>query len=802
MPPFRAKLFHAALLVAGLCVGQFVLFGPSLVGRKILLPLDILAQPWLYLSPADSAKWGEPQDLILSDPILQTELDRQFGVSEVRAGRLPLWNPHEYCGDPFLAANQTAVFSPFRILDYLWPAPTVIAWDQLLKTLVAGIGAYLFFRISIGVEFMPALIGAWLWPLCGFYIQWAGFTLSSAADWLPWLFFLTDRALVDPRLPWGGGLAVATCACLLSGHAETAAQILLGDGLFLCWRLGGLHRRRELGSKSALAGVASVLLGWLLGAGLSAPQSLPTLEYLRNSFRLVSRETTGAETAPVGPIALPQLFLPDFNGSTRRGNYYVGDSGNLPESASSGCVGLITGLVLAPLAFCNRKHRSIVIFAVVLGICGIGQILGIPLLKQLYESFPLSAMRENRLVLLTGWAIAILGVIGLDAIGPSLRRRIWFWLFMGILLALGLWALIRAFELPIELTHALLKAREPLVHEIPRHFSATSLRAFGLCLLALAIWVGILTGLPNYRLFPWVVGILAVIQLIASDFGVYPQCPVSEYYPRQPILTDLAGAPPGRVCGVYCFPAKLTESHGLFDIRGYDAINPQRLVELLSFTQPSLLYNPLTISNVLQQYSPKRFPSPVTRMMNLRYLIFIGPVPPGRQARFVSDGYWVYEDAHCLPRVFVPRRVEVVDDSNLRLNVLSQPDFNPAAVACVESPGVPLEQPADGQAKITRELPSHITIDYDMKTSGLIVLSDLWDPGWHATVNGADAPVLRVNHAFRGVMVPAGEGILQYDYLPASFVLGLKLAAVAAFMLLAWTAVVLWLTYRRKAFAI
>jgi hypothetical protein len=800
MTQFRAKLCHAALLLAGLCVGQFMLFGPSLVGRRILLPLDILAQPWLYLSPADSARWGEPQDLILSDPVFQTELDRQFGVSEVRAGRLPLWNPHEYCGEPFLAANQTAVFSPFRILDYFWPGPTVIAWDQLLKTLVAGVGAYLFFRISIGVEFMPALIGAWLWPLCGFYIQWAGFTLSSSADWLPWLFFLTDRALVDPGLPWGGGLAVATCACLLSGHAETAAQVLLGDGLFFCWRVAGLHR--EPGSTTTLAGTAAVLLGWLLGAVLSAPQSLPTLEYLRNSFRLVSRETTGTETAPVGLTALPQLLLPDFNGSTRRGNYYVGDSSNLPESASTGCAGLITGVVLAPLAFCNRKHRSMVLFALVLGICGMGQILGIPLLKQLYEAFPLRAMRENRLVLLTGWAIAIMGVIGLDAIGPNLRRRLWFWLCAGIPLALGLWGLIRAFEFPTELTHALLNARKSLIDEIPRQFAATSFRAFGLCMLALAIWAGILAGLSKYRFFPWAVGLLAVIQLIASDAGVYPQSPVSEYYPRQPILMDLAGAPPGRVCGVYCFPAKLTESHGLFDVRGYDAINPQRLVELLSFTQPSLLFNPLTISNVLQQYSPRRFPSPITRMMNLRYLILCGPVPPGRNARFVSDGYWVYEDTHCLPRAFVPRRVEVVDDSNLRLTALSQPDFNPAEIACVESPGVPLKASADGQARITHELPSHVTIDYDMKTPGLIVLSDLWDPGWHAMVNGADAPILRVNHAFRGVMVPAGKGILQYDYLPASFVLGLKLSATAVVILVAWTAVFLWLRYRRKALSI
>jgi hypothetical protein len=110
MSPLRARIFRGAVLVAGLLATQFILFGPSLIGRKILLPLDVLARPWMYLSPAESAKWGPPLDPILSDPVLEMELDRQFAVSEIRAGRLPLWNPREYCGQPFLAANQTAVF--------------------------------------------------------------------------------------------------------------------------------------------------------------------------------------------------------------------------------------------------------------------------------------------------------------------------------------------------------------------------------------------------------------------------------------------------------------------------------------------------------------------------------------------------------------------------------------------------------------------------------------------------------------------------------------------------------------------
>jgi uncharacterized membrane protein YfhO len=53
-------------------------------------------------------------------------------------------------------------------------------------------------------------------------------------------------------------------------------------------------------------------------------------------------------------------------------------------------------------------------------------------------------------------------------------------------------------------------------------------------------------------------------------------------------------------------------------------------------------------------------------------------------------------------------------------------------------------------------------------------------------VNGVETPVLRINHAFRGVAVAAGKGILQYEYEPGSFYLGLKIAACAGGVLLIW----------------
>jgi hypothetical protein len=64
--------------------------------------------------------------------------------------------------------------------------------------------------------------------------------------------------------------------------------------------------------------------------------------------------------------------------------------------------------------------------------------------------------------------------------------------------------------------------------------------------------------------------------------------------------------------------------------------------------------------------------------------------------------------------------------------------------------------------------------------AGLLVVSQTFDPGWKARVNGARVPLERVDHALSGVFVPAGEARVELEYAPDSVRLGLGCAAAAA----------------------
>jgi uncharacterized membrane protein YfhO len=78
--------------------------------------------------------------------------------------------------------------------------------------------------------------------------------------------------------------------------------------------------------------------------------------------------------------------------------------------------------------------------------------------------------------------------------------------------------------------------------------------------------------------------------------------------------------------------------------------------------------------------------------------------------------------------------------------------------------------------------------------SSVLVISQAWYPGWTAEVDGAPAPVVRVDGLVQGVPVPAGRHEVTLRYEPPGLRLGAVVSAAAVAALLAWG---LWRHYRQ-----
>jgi hypothetical protein len=791
---FNARFSKLLIVCAGIILGQAVLYGPSLAGQKVLLPLDMLAQPLIYIPQTPETAKIVPHDKVLTDLIYQFEPARRFAVSEFHRGRLPLWAPYHFGGVPFVWPK----YSLFYLLEYGTASPVILAWAQLFAALVAGTGMYCYGRQSLLVSFWPATVCAWCYPLTAFFVLWQGFPTGLSVYWLPWIFLAVDKTVRGAgKLPVVS-LSVVTFLVLTSGMLDVAGQVLLGAGFYAIWCLWSLHPNPN-GWRKFRNAIAMLVLGWGLGFMLAAPHLLPLVEYAQSGLRMIRRQAGTEERPPVGLSELPRVVLPDMYGTTENGSVAISRH-NLLESASAGYAGVFATLLVAPLAWCSRRHRALNLFWIGIAFFGLSWCLDVPGFVTLLRLPGLNMMSHNRLVFLTSFAILSMTAIGLEALWSGLiQRRWWFCLPASLLGALSGWCVYRSQVFPeLIATQAafdafykkvwgvvqITKDVGPVQAWFSRHYAVMAL----LCGVGFLGWLFLwFQKTVGSRLFP-VLAILLMADLLRFDYGRSAQCDPALYYPKIPVLEEIAQSVPGRVVGFYCLPASVVAMAGLNDIRGYDSIDPARMVTLIELAGGK---GSGRIAYAATQYFVPKWHtvppdhlqfSPVMDLLGVRYAIIQGDPPAAYHPKFQGDGYWALVNSNALPRLFVPKSVQAVAIEDDMLEKLASEQFNPAAVAYLQSS---VELPADciGGAQITAETPTHIVASVQMQTPGLVVLADRWDPGWRASWNGRPVEILRADYALRGVIVPSGSGTLEFTYRPAGLINGLWMAACAVIVL-------------------
>jgi len=82
-----------------------------------------------------------------------------------------------------------------------------------------------------------------------------------------------------------------------------------------------------------------------------------------------------------------------------------------------------------------------------------------------------------------------------------------------------------------------------------------------------------------------------------------------------------------------------------------------------------------------------------------------------------------------------------------------------------------IEQTA-GNASVREHSARHIGVSVSAAGPGMLVLSELFYPGWEARVNGKPVPTYEVDGGLRGISVPQGDSLVTDDYAPRSVMLG------------------------------
>jgi len=106
---------------------------------------------------------------------------------------------------------------------------------------------------------------------------------------------------------------------------------------------------------------------------------------------------------------------------------------------------------------------------------------------------------------------------------------------------------------------------------------------------------------------------------------------------------------------------------------------------------------------------------------------------------------------------------------------IDDPAINLQRVAVIEAPLPQSLGPASATAEPVRFRSyeaDRILLDVTAESPGLLILSELYYPGWRATVNGKSTAIHKVDGALRGIVVPRGESRVAVEYAPLSFYAG------------------------------
>ncbi len=172
----------------------------------------------------------------------------------------------------------------------------------------------------------------------------------------------------------------------------------------------------------------------------------------------------------------------------------------------------------------------------------------------------------------------------------------------------------------------------------------------------------------------------------------------------------------------------------------------------------------------------------------------------GRRRRPIP--LYIYELGEWLPRAWLTKNVEVFDDREKVLDTLRKADTQTLSeVAYIFDEDVDLAgldqlrgKKGRGKAenlKIIDYSADRIVLSTNVKEARLAIISNNYDPHWSVTVNGEEAKIFRVNHAFQGIILPkpgAYEIELKYEdgskkYLLISMPVGFLLISFSVFPL-------------------
>ncbi len=687
---------------------------------------------------------------------------RAFTAREWVNGKVPLWNPHIFGGQPALADIQSGALYPPHILQALilggysslskgrgWGGVgfplNALAWQMIFHFSIAGVGAYLLgkrlahslsLQQSMYIGVIVSLTFTYSGYLTGFPIQ--QITILQTSTWLPWLIWSLDKMYyhvlacepLSNTISHAALSSIFFALAVLAGHPQTMMYLVYLSLAFTLFKM--YHAPNNMGILPVLW-----ITTFSLGMILSAAQLLPTIEFIRHSLRSNLAFEDVAQGLPFAETI---------------GMLYPGYLGGSPQY-----IGILPMVLIAVAIFMGRgRMRQAIHFWSGVGLIGLilswgGNTFLYPLFYLLIPGFGMVRQQE-RAFLLYAFACAILtgyGTLILSQPIPKKYRDTW-QSFQRYLQRIG-WVAVAMTGLFIYgAVSANVHGQVNLFNGVLRH------HIFGLILFGGGL---LLIKLRPIRLWRrWWGMILVSFWLGLNLFTINWQFHLEKRDNSSPYISNGISQFLLSKQALMLQPFRI-DSNGLLAGGNNAAI----MYGLEDVTGNS----PLQLANVAD-FTEKMSTWRYWQLMNVRYVLDTRDIDSaGLVRRYEMDDVKIYEVMDAFPRARMVHDVIFDDDilvlahdeTDLKKTALLQLDMaNTKNLANLQ------DLPGLSTVTITENHAGYLAVTVETDTDGLLVFSNIDYPGWHAELNGMPADIYRTNGIFQGVFIPQGKHSIVIMY--------------------------------------
>ncbi|MBI3734375.1 MAG: YfhO family protein, partial [Chloroflexi bacterium] len=573
----------------------------------------------------------------------------------------------------------------------------------------------------------------------------------------------------------GAAMAVS----ILAGHPQTAIYVFYMAIAYWIYRTRGLSLSKGRGAVCPLSSILRHPLLYLIvfvffALGLSAIQWLPTLEFTRFSTR--AQVNYAFTSHGFAPYEIVTLLIPGYLGGSP---LYIGIIPMLlavaafddRAGAKPHAGGLLVDAVMRARGFAPTAAFFWLLTAFVALLLSFGDALFAYPLAYLFAPGFAQVRDQERIALLWSFALAMLAALGAARLGRPFSRAARVRL-AGVERRLG--GLTAGLVALIALAYGgMLASADQKVNLFPG-----ALRQ----LVPAFFWLAAAWGLWRLRLHVavsrrWLM--IATLGLIGLNlFSVnapshFQQPTPSDYYPEttlvQTLRAELKAHPLARVASEGLLPGAHNAGAD-FDFQEITGNDPLQLAETAQFDRTM---------QELRKW----------QLLGVRYIITRREIAHGAFSLVASEGEaHLYRNAEALPRAWLVHAVEVVPADVY--GVLNRPDFDPAQVVALnaEPPiALPASAPAASPVEVAAYAPGRLSLRARAAANGLLVIGEVYYPGWQAVVDGQRAPLLRADSILMAVPLSAGPHQVELTFEPDSVKIG---GLISGLTLLAWLVII------------